>query len=78
MDSGLHDEALQRLCFVCRDIITKGKLYDVDFYLEMLCKGLKCVPQLVQSPVLRRRVFVLNVIPQYKVLRPVRPPELEE
>ena len=42
MDPDLHEEALQRLCFVCGDIITKGKLYDVDFYREMLCKGLKC------------------------------------
>ena len=41
-DVGLHEEALQRLCFVCGDLITKGKLYDVDFYSEMLCKGLKC------------------------------------
>ena len=42
MDSGLNEEALQPLCFVCGDIIRKGKLYGVDFYREMLCKGLKC------------------------------------
>ena len=41
-DSDLHAEALRRLCFVCGDLISKGKFYDVELYKAMLCKGLKC------------------------------------
>ena len=38
----LHEEALDRLCFVCGEIITQEKFYEVEEYIELLSKGLKC------------------------------------
>ena len=40
--ANLHAEALERLCFVCGELVTPGCLYSVDKFIDVLCEGLKC------------------------------------
>lgn len=39
----LHEEALERLCFVCGELVPPDRcVYDVNENIDLLCKGLKC------------------------------------
>ena len=36
----IHDEAMDRLCFLCADLIKDDKWYDVEEHLQMICRVL--------------------------------------
>ena len=44
----VHEEAMMRLCFVCSEII-KGEIYEVDKYIALLGRALKC-PEIFAIP----------------------------
>ena len=45
----LHEEALDRLCFVCGELISGARFYVVERYLDFLSRGLTC-PSLFSIP----------------------------
>ena len=47
-DEGFHEEAMNRLCFVCTDII-KGQHLSVEENKELLCRGLSS-PEFLLTP----------------------------
>ena len=55
-----HEEALSRLCFVCAEIITETKRYDVEKHVEFLFVGLSS-PGFSPSRVQLRFISVGNV-----------------
>ena len=54
----VHEEAIQRLCFVCGDLIN-GQMYEVDNNIPLLGRALKC-PELFSIPGVTPQNFCLK------------------